>query len=174
MSLNVWVCVVFLLSVINQVCRPYHCWFSLKQLTQRSRCKSVHYLMAKVKTSRAPDEQRQDWEPCNSSANCNGCAITDLERLSYFENVAGLGFISLLLLHAHKNTLRSHGTVFYERHEADKNSDNEFLRGIFYLACSLDQRRPLRGFRWMNCNHCGTSGGCGPGLREQKDHQLIL
>lgn len=51
---------------------------------------------------------------------------------------------------------------------------NEFLSSIFYLACSLDQRKSQRGFRWMNYNHCGTSGGCGLDLREETDHQSIF
>lgn len=80
-----------------------------------------------------------------------------------------------LLLNVCTHTLGSHGVVYNEHlHEVDKNDGKEFLRCIFYLACSLGQRRSLRGFRWMNCSHCGTSGGCGLGLREQKDHQFII
>lgn len=52
----------------------------------------------------------------------------------------------------------------------NKNDDED----MFYLVCSLDQKRSLKGFRWMNCNRCGTSGGCGPGLKEEKHHQPIF
>lgn len=47
-----------------------------------------------------------------------------------------------------------------------EDGDLVFLGGVFYLVCSLGRRRSLRGFRWMSCNHCGTAGGCGPGLDE--------
>lgn len=74
------------------------------------------------------------------------------------------------------NSHKLHGVVYhiYIYISVKKNNVIKGYGGSCYLVCSRDPRRSLRGFHWMNCNHCGTSGGCGPGLREEKHHQPHL